>query len=92
MHLIRLERANGLDGTRIRGAMVDDDWITLALADGRRLRLPTVFSTPLLVASDAERRAWRVSITGRSVRWPALGVVLGVRRAARARACRQPSG
>lgn len=67
-------------GGRIRSAHVDDDWITIILADGRQLRLPTVFSTPLFLAGERERRDWRVSGSGRSVRWRSLGVVLGIRR------------
>lgn len=63
---------------RIRSAIVDDDWITLILADGRSHRLPTAFSTPLLLASDRERRDWRISARGRTVRWRSLGVVLGL--------------
>ena len=65
---------------RIRSARVDDDWITLILADGRFHRLPTAFSTPLLLASDRERRDWRISASGRTVRWRLLGVVLGLKR------------
>jgi hypothetical protein len=67
-------------GQRIRSARVDDDWITLILDDGGVHRLPTVFSTPLLLASDRERRDWRVSARGRTVRWRSLGVVLGLKR------------
>jgi hypothetical protein len=65
---------------RIRYASVDDDWITLVLATGRCHRLPTAFSTPLLLASERERRDWRVSATGRTIRWRSLGVVLGLKR------------
>ncbi|TFG47502.1 MAG: hypothetical protein E4H38_08030 [Gemmatimonadales bacterium] len=65
---------------RIRSATVDDDWITLVLTDGRCHRVPTAFSTPLLLASERERRDWRVSTTGRTVRWRSLGVVLGLKR------------
>lgn len=65
---------------RIRSAIVDDDWITLILADGRSHRLPTPFSTPLLLASDRERRDWRISASGRTIRWRSLGVVLGLQR------------
>jgi hypothetical protein len=60
--------------------MVDDDWITLVLADGRCHRVPTAFSTPLLLASERERRDWRISARGRTVRWRSLGVVLGLQR------------
>jgi hypothetical protein len=69
---------------RIRSASVDDDWITLALVDGRSLRVPTAFSMPLYLAGAGERRAWRLGARGRVVRWPALGVVVGVERVRRA--------
>jgi len=65
---------------RIRSAIVDDDWIIIILADGRSYRLPTAFSTPLLLAGDRERRDWRVSASGRTIRWRSLGVVLGLQR------------
>lgn len=81
--MLPMPRRSGRGPSRIHAARVDDDWISLILSDGRVLRLPTAFSTPLFLASPAERRAWRINSTGRTIRWPSLGVAVGIKREVR---------
>lgn len=58
---------------------VRDDWISLDLLDGRRLRLPTDWSPALLAASPAARAGWQLLRGGEAVRWAELGELLVLR-------------
>jgi hypothetical protein len=63
---------------RLRRVEVADDWLTLELADGRHLRMPTVWSPALADAAPAERRGWRLVAGGLGVAWPTLGEILSL--------------
>jgi hypothetical protein len=63
---------------RLRRVEVADDWLTLELADGRRLRMPTGWSPALAHAAPAQRRGWRLVAGGLGVAWPALGEILSL--------------
>jgi hypothetical protein len=62
----------------LRRVEVADDWLTLELADGRHLRMPTVWSPALAHAAPAERRGWQLIAGGLGVAWPALGEILSL--------------
>ena len=63
---------------RLRRVEVADDWLTLELADGRHLRMPTAWSPALADAAPAERRGWRLLAGGLGVAWPTLGEILSL--------------
>ncbi len=64
---------------RLTRIEVHDDWIYLELLDGRRLRLPTEWSPPLLDARPAVRERWQLLRGGEAVRWAELGELLVLR-------------
>lgn len=49
---------------------VDDDALTVDLADGRRLSVPLDWFPRLLDATQAQRANWRLSGEGRGIQWP----------------------
>jgi hypothetical protein len=62
----------------ISDVRVDDEWLTLRLADGRELRAPTTTSEPLTHATPAERQNWSLEAMGTAVHWPDLDEDIGV--------------
>jgi hypothetical protein len=56
---------------------VDDDTLSVDLADGRRLAVPLVWF-PLLHAPPAQRRNWRLIGDGQGIHWPELDEDLSV--------------
>ncbi len=50
----------------------DDERLTVALSDGRRLSMPLVWYPRLYHGSPAERNEWRLIGGGEGVHWPAL--------------------
>lgn len=79
----------GIEARRARGeaipaasfVAVDDRWIALTLADGRRIDLPLDWSARLPHGTPAERNTWRLLHEGIAVLWPLLGEVINVEEA-----------
>jgi Protein of unknown function (DUF2442) len=68
-----------VDLDRIRPVSVDftaDDYLTVGLADGRRLETPLAWYPRLRAASAAERAAFELMPMG--IHWPGLDEDLGV--------------
>jgi Protein of unknown function (DUF2442) len=66
---------------------VDDNDLSVVLADGRRLSVPLTWFPRLLHATAEERRNWRLVGDGQGIRWPDVDEdvsVLGLLRGARA--------
>ena len=63
---------------RVRCVAVTDEWLTLELADGHHLRMPTGWSRALATAAPAERRRWRLVAGGFGVAWPGLGEIVSL--------------
>jgi len=57
---------------------VDDDALTIDLADGRRLSVPLDWFPRLLEATQAQRENWRLSGEGRGIHWPDVDEDLSV--------------
>jgi len=57
---------------------VDDDTLTVDLADGRRLLVPLVWFPRLLHAETAKRSNWRLIGDGQGIHWPDLDEDLSV--------------
>lgn len=57
---------------------VDDDNLTVDLADGRRVIVPLAWFPRLLHAKPEERRNWRLIGDGQGVHWPDVDEDLSV--------------
>ena len=57
-------------GALARDARVDDETLTVELADGRTISVPIVWFPRLAHASPAARNAWVLLGDGRGVHWP----------------------
>jgi hypothetical protein len=57
---------------------LDDDEMTVSLADGRRLTVPLAWFPKLLHAKPAQRQNWRLLGDGRGIHWPDIDEDLGV--------------
>ena len=57
---------------------VDDDNLTVDLADGRRVTVPLAWFPRLLHASPGERRNWRLIGDGQGIHWPDVDEDLSV--------------
>ena len=57
---------------------VDDDELTVALADGRRISVPLVWFPRLLHAKPEQRRTWHLVGDGQGIHWPYLEEDLSV--------------
>lgn len=53
-------------------------FVTVDLADGRRLAMPTAWSDRLTNASTATRANWRINAAGDIVTWPDVDEDIGV--------------
>jgi hypothetical protein len=51
---------------------VDDDALTVELADGRTIAVPLSWYPRLANASASERSEWRLIARGNGIHWPAL--------------------
>lgn len=72
---------------RATDVRVDDDDLSVVLADGRRLSVPLTWFPRLLRATAEERRNWRLVGEGQGIRWPDVDEdvsVLGLLRGASA--------
>ena len=58
--------------------LVDDDNLTVDLADGRRVVVPLVWFPRLLHASADQRRNWRLIGDGQGIHWPEIDEDLSV--------------
>jgi hypothetical protein len=57
---------------------LDDDYLTVDLADGRRLSVPLAWFPRLLRAGPKQRTNWRLIGEGRGIQWPDLDEDLSV--------------
>lgn len=57
---------------------VDEDALSVELADGRRLSVPLVWFPRLLHARAEQRRNWRLIGDGRGIHWPDIDEDLSV--------------
>lgn len=57
---------------RVTDVAFDDDFILLALADGRRTRQPLRWAPALFEADAGQRAQWVATADGLGVNWPAL--------------------
>ena len=57
---------------------VDDDNLTVGLADGRRVTVPLAWFPRLLHASPDQRRNWRLIGDGQGIHWPDVDEDLSV--------------
>lgn len=65
-------------GERIVGVDVDDDVLTVRLADGRSVSVPLAWYPRLLHATPAQRRQWQVAGAGFGIHWPDIDEDLSV--------------
>jgi hypothetical protein len=52
--------------------LIDDDTLTVELADGRVLSVPVAWFPRLSHGSSSERNNWRLIGTGHGIHWPEL--------------------
>lgn len=64
---------------RATGLSLDDQALTIDLADGRRLIVPLSWFPRLVRATPQQRRNWRFVGEGRGFHWPDLDEDLSVR-------------
>jgi hypothetical protein len=51
---------------------VTDELLTVDLADGRKISIPTAWYPRLAHGTPAERRQWKISCSGEGLHWEAL--------------------
>lgn len=59
-------------GERVKNVRLDDDLLSVDLADGRTISVPLAWYPALLHASREQRVDWRISGGGFGIHWPAL--------------------
>jgi len=59
-------------GERIVGVELDEDMLSVQLADGRVVSVPLVWFPRLLHATPEERQKWVISAAGHGIHWPEL--------------------
>lgn len=57
---------------RVQSVCVSDDSLTVELADGRSLTVPTAWYPRLLHGTPEERQDWRLIGQGEGIHWPRL--------------------
>jgi hypothetical protein len=57
---------------------VDDDELTVDLADGRRVAVPLAWFPRLLHATTEQRKDWRFVGDGQGIHWPSVDEDLSV--------------
>jgi hypothetical protein len=65
-------------GIGLTSVACDDERLTVALTDGRRLSMPLSWYPRLSHGTPAERNEWRLIGGGDGVHWPALNEDLSV--------------
>ena len=65
-------------GERIVEVKLDDDMLSVRLADGRVLSVPIVWFPRLLDATPEQRSRWELCAGGYGVHWPLLDEDLSV--------------
>lgn len=58
---------------------VTDELLTVKLADGREISVPTVWYPRLANGTAAERNEWTISYSGRGIHWPSLDEDISVK-------------
>ena len=59
-------------GERIVGVTIDEDKLSVDLADGRTIIVPLAWYPKLLHASAADRANWKISGGGYGIHWPSI--------------------
>jgi len=65
-------------GERIVDVKLDDDMLSVRLADGRIVSVPLVWFPRLLGATPEQRERWVLSAAGYGIHWPDLDEDLSV--------------
>jgi hypothetical protein len=65
-------------GARATGVSCDDEWLHVALADGRRLSVPLAWFPRLNQATPDQRRQWELIGHGVGIHWPEIDEDLSV--------------
>jgi hypothetical protein len=63
---------------KAREVSVDDDKLTVSLADGRRISIPLAWFPPLLHATPEQRRNFELLGDGDGIHWPEIDEDLSV--------------
>ena len=59
-------------GERIVGVAVDEDKLSVDLADGRTIIVPLAWYPRLLHATAADRANWKIAGGGYGIHWPSI--------------------
>ena len=59
-------------GERIVGVAVDEDKLSVDLADGRTIIVPLAWYPRLLQAAAADRANWKIAGGGYGIHWPSI--------------------
>jgi hypothetical protein len=65
-------------GEKIKAVRIDDDVLTVDLADGRTVSTPLAWYPRLLHASPEQRQAFAISGAGFGIHWPEIDEDLSV--------------
>ena len=65
-------------GEKIKAVRIDEDLLTVDLADGRTVSTPLVWYPRLLHATPAQRRNFVISAAGFGIHWPEIDEDLSV--------------
>lgn len=57
---------------RVQTAIVDDDFVTVELMDGRSISVPLAWYPRLLNATPEQRNKWQISAAGYGLHWPEI--------------------
>jgi hypothetical protein len=55
---------------RVRGVIITDDELSVALMDGRRISVPLAWYPRLADATPAQRARWEIAGGGFAIHWP----------------------
>ncbi len=65
-------------GERVLDVRVDDDVLSVDLADGRTISIPIAWFPRLIAATSGQRGNWKVSAGGFGIHWPEIDEDLSV--------------
>ena len=65
-------------GERVSDVRIDEDALTVDLADGRTISVPLAWFPRLIAATAAQRARWQVSAGGFGIHWPEVDEDLSV--------------
>ncbi len=65
-------------GERVSDVRVDDDVLTVDLADGRTISVPLAWCPRLIAATPGQRGNWQVCAGGFGIHWPEIDEDLSV--------------